>query len=104
MKKIEIEIQYFDECPNSGKIIRNVKKAMANFATIVPIEYRETKVTTPEKALEVGFRGSPTFLINGRDFEDMPEPFEPALACRYYANGVPDVEIIKMRIQELINS
>ncbi|MDZ7625983.1 MAG: hypothetical protein U5J96_16245 [Ignavibacteriaceae bacterium] len=39
-------------------------------------------------------------LINGEDFENQPEPENPALACRYYPKGLPTVEQIKNKLNE----
>jgi hypothetical protein len=40
-------------------------------------------------------------LINGEDFEQQPEPEYPALACRYYINGLPTLDQLKNCLQEL---
>ncbi|MFN3270733.1 MAG: DUF2703 domain-containing protein, partial [Candidatus Kapaibacteriota bacterium] len=67
------------------------------------IEYSEELVETEEKARQVGFRGSPTLLINGKDFEGIPIPPVASLSCRVYLKGLPKVEDIRNRILELIN-
>lgn len=92
-KKVEIEVQHFEGCPNSGEMIIRVKSAIKEFNNRV--DYREILVETQEKAERVKFRGSPTVLINGIDLENMPEPIEANLACRYYKNGLPSIEEIK---------
>lgn len=97
-EKIKIEIQHFHGCQNSPKLIERVKEVIKE---IENIEYKEI-VDSNEKAIEVKFRGSPTLLVNGRDIEDRPEPKEPALMCRYYPNGLPGVNEIKMRIKQSI--
>lgn len=98
MNTIKIELQHFIGCPNSPILIVRVKEAIKDFDNI---EYIEVLVNTNEKAEEVKFRGSPTLLINGEDFENQPEPESPALACRYYRNGLPSVEDIKNKIVRL---
>lgn len=95
--KIRIEIQYFTDCPNSPILIKRVKEAIKGFDFI---EYRELIIDSNEKAEELKFRGSPTLLINGKDYEDQPAPESPALACRYYLEGLPTVDQIKSRILE----
>ena len=92
-KKVEIEVQHFEGCPNSGEMIIRVKAAIKEFNNRV--DYREILVETQEEAERVKFRGSPTVLINGIDLENMPEPIEANLACRYYKNGLPSIEEIK---------
>ena len=92
-KKVIIEIQHFEGCPNSPKLIERVKEAIS--LSNIEIEYNEVLVESNEKAKEVGFRGSPTLLINGKDLEDLPAPANPALTCRYYPGGLPTIEQIK---------
>jgi len=95
-RKIIIEIQHFEGCPNSPKLIERVKEAIES--STFEIQYNEVLVESNEKAKEVGFRGSPTLLINGKDFEDLPVPERPALMCRYYPDGLPSVEQIKKEL------
>ena len=95
-KIIKIELQHFIGCPNSPVLIERVREAIKEFDNI---DYREVIVNSNEKADEVKFRGSPTLLINGDDFENQPEPESPALACRYYMNGLPGVDQIKEKIK-----
>jgi len=93
--QIKIELQHFIGCPNSPILIESVKQVIKNFDNI---EYHEVIVDSNEKAKELKFRGSPTLLINGEDFENQPVPDNPALACRYYPNGLPNVKQIKERL------
>ena len=92
-KKVNIEVQHFEGCPNSEEMIARVKAAMEEF--YARIEYKEILVETHEEAERVKFRGSPTVLINGIDIENMPEPKAGNLACRYYKNGLPSISQIK---------
>jgi len=43
-------------------------------------------------------------LINGEDFENLPEPEDPVLACRFYPKGIPTAEMIRDRILENLKS
>lgn len=95
MSKITLEIQYFRGCPNSNELIERVKTAIQEFDS--KIIYFETLVEDNLTAEKVKFRGSPTLLIDGKDFEDLSEPVHSNLACRFYPNGLPT-------IQEIINS
>ena len=60
-------------------------------------------VTTAEQAEAVGFRGSPTVLVNGRDpFADPTAP--TGLSCRVYSTeaglaGAPTVEQLLAALQ-----
>jgi len=92
MNSVKIEIQYFTGCPNSQKMVERVKNAVEQIS--FDINYKETLVETPEEADRLKFRGSPTLLIEGKDFENLPEPEKGSLSCRYYPNGLPETEQI----------
>ena len=69
MHNISIEIQYFRGCPNSNKLIKRVKTAIQEFES--KITYFETLVEDNLIDEKVKFRGSPTLLIDGKDFEGL---------------------------------
>ncbi|MDP2303209.1 MAG: DUF2703 domain-containing protein [Ignavibacteria bacterium] len=98
MKSVKIEIQYFNGCPNSQTMIDRVKEAITN--SKIKIDYKEILVESSEYADKIKFRGSPTLLINNIDFEELPEPVQGSLSCRYYPNGIPDMQLILKRIKE----
>ena len=99
MKKIEIEIQHFDGCPNAPILIDRVNEVIKEFAHV---RYRETLVDSNKKAEKLKFRGSPTLLINGNDFEERQIPNSASLNCRIYQNGLPTVEDIRKKILKFI--
>lgn len=92
---INVIVQYFRGCPNSTEMIKRVKEAIKG---ISGVDYKEILIETEELARKYGFRGSPTLLINGKDFENMPVPPNPTLSCRLYSNGLPTVEEIRGKI------
>lgn len=98
---IKIELQHFIGCPNSPVLIERIREAINGQDNI---DYKEVIIDSNEKALELKFRGSPTLLINGEDFDYQPEPEYPALACRYYPKGLPDIADIRKKISEIISS
>ena len=74
-----VTLQYFDGCPNWELADQRLRALQAELD--LTIAYH--RVETPEEAERVGFRGSPTLLIDGID------PFATAddlagLACRVY--------------------
>ena len=91
--KIKIDVQYFNGCPNSSEMIRRVKEAIKDNEK--NIDYSEVFVESNELAEKLKFRGSPTLLINGKDFEGRKEPESASLNCRIYENGLPNVYEIK---------
>jgi glutaredoxin len=97
MKNIKIEVQYFNGCPNSEKVLEMVKGFVAK--TKFKIDFKEILVETQEDAEKYKFRGSPTILINGKDVEGVEENKTPSLACRYYQNGLPTEESILKEIK-----
>lgn len=98
---INVELQYFSGCPNSQTMIDDTLYAIeqVNFN----IEFTKTLVDTTEMAKNINFRGSPTLLINGIDFENMPKLEQASLSCRYYPNDLPSVESIIKKLTEEIN-
>ena len=84
---MQVVIQYFDDCP-SWEEARDLVSAAAtalNLDTAVEL----LKIEGDEEARRVGFRGSPSILVNGYDLfptEDSPI----GLSCRVYqVNGKP---------------
>ena len=98
--KTQVEIHYFNGCPNSNKLIKRVKAAIQEFDS--KITYFETLVEDNLTAEKVKFRGSPTLLIDGKDFEDLSEPVQSNLSCRFYPNGLPTIQEIKNSIQNIL--
>ncbi|MBL1215179.1 MAG: hypothetical protein HND52_17555 [Ignavibacteriae bacterium] len=53
------------------------------------IEYIEILVEDNDLAEKLKFRGSPTVLIDGKDFEGRDLVESASLNCRIYENGLP---------------
>lgn len=79
-------------------MIDRVKKAIEQSS--VKIDYSEILVETEEEAETIKFRGTPTLIIDGIDFDDLEEPEKGTLACRYYPNGLPTEEEIILKIEK----
>ena len=60
---IKIEVQYFEGCPHAPPAIQLAKRFKEEHSNIDLIL---TLVDSDEDAARVGFRGSPTILINGK--------------------------------------
>ncbi|HEX2646747.1 MAG TPA: thioredoxin family protein [Candidatus Dormibacteraeota bacterium] len=79
---MKITIQYFDGCPHWQLADARVRRTLeVMHVSDADVEYQ--LVDSPEAAEQVGFHGSPTILIDGRD------PFlvgnEPVgLSCRVF--------------------
>lgn len=91
---MQISFQYFDGCPNWQTTHQRLQDAMEG----LDVELVMQLVETPEEAAEVGFRGSPSVLIDGVDpFDDPDAPAAGTLACRVYqtADGSPSVDQLR---------
>ena len=76
---MNLELLYFDDCPNWKVAAERLDDVAVGRGLTVD----RRLVTTHEEAEAVGFRGSPTILVNGEDpFAAGDEPF--GLACRVY--------------------
>lgn len=79
---MRVELQYFDGCPSWQQTDRLLRQAL-DAAGHEGVEVEHVRVETPEDAERLGFRGSPTVLVDGVD------PFAGAadavgFACRLY--------------------
>lgn len=87
---MDVTIQYFDSCANWRITEKRLQEVLGEDA---PIEY--VLVGSHEEAQRLGFRGSPTVLIDGED--PFAEPGAPVgFACRMYrtesgTDGSPSV-------------
>jgi hypothetical protein len=98
LRAMEVQLLYFDGCPNWRLVESRLREALT--ATGVdPLDLVVTQVTTPEEADRLGFRGSPTILVNGHDSFAGPDA-PVGLSCRLYprADGTdhaPTVEQLR---------
>lgn len=94
----DVRLLYFDDCPNWRVAETRVKEALAALGAD-PNAVTYEQVNTVEQAEALGFRGSPTILIDGTDpFADPDAP--TGLACRIYrtaagAQPAPTVEQLR---------
>ena len=76
-----VTLLYFPGCPNWQTAEANLRTALAETGADAAV--RTQVVDTVEDAQRLGFLGSPTVLIDGRD--PFAEPgAAPALSCRVY--------------------
>lgn len=79
---MRIELLYFDGCPNWELAQARMRDAL--LAVGIAEDVQLIEVTGQEHAERLGFRGSPTPMVDGRDV--FGEPGAPAwLVCRVYA-------------------
>jgi hypothetical protein len=77
---MDITLLYFDDCPNWRVADGHLSELTPEFPEMAIIRHI---VDTPEEAERMGFRGSPSILIDGTD--PFAEPDVPVgLSCRVY--------------------
>lgn len=78
---MDVELQYFDDCPNWLVADDHLRMLAREFKDVTVTRHL---VDSPEEARRVGFRGSPTILLNGVDpFAANSDPVG-GLSCRIY--------------------
>jgi hypothetical protein len=89
---MRITVQYFDGCPHWKLADRRLASVLQGLdQDRFTLEYQ--RIDSPELAERIGFRGSPTILIDGQDpFASGSEPI--GMSCRIFrtehgAQGAP---------------
>jgi hypothetical protein len=77
-----IELYFWEGCPSYPEALRRLQEVLDERGIREPIELRE--VFTHDEAVELGFPGSPTIRIDGRDVDPEGAKAPPALNCRIY--------------------
>lgn len=96
-----ITLRYFDGCPNWRTAEERIARVLAELPAVEARLLRE-RVETPEDAERLGFRGSPTVLIDGHD------PFPAGtigLSCRVYrtergVEGSPSLQQLRRALAD----
>lgn len=96
---MKVEVLYFESCPNYKPTVERLKRVLEEER--LSAEVIEVEVLNSEVARAVGFLGSPTIRIDGRDIEPAARMVpEFGLACRRYPEGLPSDELIRSAILE----
>jgi hypothetical protein len=101
---VKVDILYFSGCPNHVPAVNQVREALHLEGVIA--EMVETEVADAAEAEEIGFLGSPTIRIDGRDVEASARSAHGfGLTCRTYSHGgcrtgVPPIEWIRVAVRE----
>lgn len=101
MTKLRITLRYFDGCPNWMVAKARIEDAMKQVGLTEELTLEQ--VETAREADGLGFHGSPTVLINGRDPFDATGP--TGLSCRVYradagVEGAPSVAQLAASLKE----
>ncbi|MGB2954300.1 MAG: hypothetical protein WBB74_13045 [Gaiellaceae bacterium] len=79
---MRIELLYWEGCPSYPEARELLEQVLRERKIHEPVEMREVK--TQAEAEEVGFPGSPTILVDGRDVDPAGARGVPSLTCRIY--------------------
>jgi len=103
---VKITVQYFEGCPHwklADERVLHALRALGRDDAILEHQL----IDSPQMAERVGFHGSPTILIDGRDpFATGSEPV--GMTCRVYrtdsgAQGAPtEAELLKVLSRDLL--
>jgi hypothetical protein len=91
---VKVTLLYIDDCPNW----RITDKHLRSLQPEVGFQLYHRLVESPEEAEELGFQGSPSIIVDGKDL--FPSDSDSVgLACRIYTTprgpaGSPEVEQI----------
>lgn len=98
-----ITLRYFDGCPNweVARTRLDAARRLVGDRRTVTLE----RVETPEQATALGFKGSPTILVDGIDPFDGIGP--TGLSCRVYRTdagleGAPSVDQLTAVLREAL--
>jgi hypothetical protein len=79
---VKVEVYWWKGCPSTPEALELLDKVLAAKGLDAEVELRE--VRTDEEAAELGFPGSPTIRVDGRDVDPAGAAARPVLTCRIY--------------------
>ncbi len=103
---MRVEVLYVTECPTHTAAVRLVQEVLA--AESATADVREIIVSNEKMACALGFLGSPTIRIDGKDvMEEARKPGSCGLSCRLYPGsaqvGLPPVEMVRRAVIEALD-
>ncbi len=88
---LSVEVQYVSDCPIAIEMVDNVKSAISKLD--FEVDFIQSKIDHGSDSEK--YRGCPTLLVDGRDYEGKVKYEKCKPFCREYRNGIPTVEEIK---------
>lgn len=79
---MDVELLYWDGCPSYPEARELLAEVLAERGLDARIRMREVRTDAEAEAL--GFPGSPTIRIDGRDIDSRGAGAQPSLTCRVY--------------------
>jgi hypothetical protein len=101
---MQVDILYFEGCPNSDIALDNTRRALASEGAIADVTMVEIRDT--EDAIQRRFLGSPTVQIDGEDAEfEARRRTDYGFMCRTYRDasgtvaGAPPIGLIEHAVR-----
>ncbi|SCE97321.1 hypothetical protein GA0074695_2583 [Micromonospora viridifaciens] len=100
---MKVELLVVEDCPNERPAAAAVSRALDEVG-LSTVQVTVRVVTSQAEAEQLGFLGSPSVLINGRDPFAEPD-CSPAMACRLYlddtsVSGVPPIRRLRRALRQ----
>ncbi len=83
MRVPDLEFLWWEGCPSTERAFADLRQALRDVG-LGEAEVRTREIETDAEADEVGFRGSPTILIDGVDVAGASQEDPIGLGCRVY--------------------
>jgi hypothetical protein len=77
-----VEFLYWEGCPSHDEALELLRSVLSERGLDVDVDVRQ--VHTLEDAQALGFPGSPTIRVDGRDIDPGSAADRPSLTCRIY--------------------
>ena len=97
---MRIDFLFWEGCPSHPEALELLRVVLDERGIREPVRLRE--VLTHAEAVELGFPGSPTIRIDGRDVDPQGASARPALNCRIYR--LPDGRISPVPSREQLEA
>jgi hypothetical protein len=83
MRELDVELLWWEGCPSTDRALAAVREALADLG-LERVEVRTREIKDDGDAVETGFVGSPTILIDGVDLVPAAAVEQIGLSCRVY--------------------
>jgi hypothetical protein len=103
MRTPSVELLWWAGCPSTERALSELREVLHELGLDdAPVRMRE--IATETDAVQTGFRGSPTILVDGRDVVSAPNE-AVGLSCRIYhrrdgrISPTPDPEVLRAALE-----
>jgi hypothetical protein len=83
VREPEVELLWWEGCPSTERALGTIRETLDSLG-LTGVEVRMREVATDTDAHSLGFLGSPTILIDGRDVAPAAGDEPVGLSCRVY--------------------